>query len=95
MKMTSPRVTSSQASTRTVRERARRIGGMWGVVSGGDSALQPSREAGGQTADDRKKLLDELLKLPGNFKAQVSLYESLALKSDLQIPWTKMRAMRR
>ena len=68
---------------------------MRGVVSGGDSALQLSREVGGQTADDRKKLLDELLKLPGNFKVQVSPSESLAFKCDLQILWTKMRAMRR
>ena len=95
MRVRSPRVPSSQACSKTVRERARRMGDVREVVSGGDVALQLSREIQGQTPDEHQKILDELLSLPGAFKIQVSPSESLALKSDLQIPWTKLRIMRR
>ena len=65
------------------------------VVSRGDTTLQLSREIRGQTAEEYKRILEELLALPGGFKVQVSPAESLALKSDLQIPWIKLRMMRR
>ena len=95
MRVRSPRVPSSQACSKTVRERARRMGDVREVGSGGDVALQLAREIQGQTPDEHQKILDELLSLPGAFKIQVSPSESLALKSDLQIPWTKLRIMRR
>ena len=95
MRITSPRIASSQASRRTVRERVKAVEELRGAVSGVDSALQLSREIEVHTKEDCERLLDELFKQPGKFKVQISPTASLALKSDLQIPWTKMRAMRR
>ena len=95
LKMRSPRTPSSKASARTVRERTRKIGDLRATVSGGDTTLQLSREIHQQSPDECKQLLDELLAMPGTFKVQVSAHEALAVKSDLQIPWTKLRVMRR
>ena len=44
---------------------------------------------------DRQGLVEEIMKLPGNFKVVVSSEQSLAMKTDLQIPWNKLRVMRR
>lgn len=95
LKMCSPRIPSSKASARTVRERARKIGDVRATVSGGDTTLQLSREIHRQSPDECKQLLDQLLAMPGTFKVHVSASEALAVKSDLQIPWTKLRVMRR
>ena len=65
------------------------------TVSGGDSAIQLSREVSALTPEFRKKLVDNLFMMPGKFIIQVPPTESLALKSDLQLPWAKLREMRR
>lgn len=95
LKVRYPRVPSSQASARTVKERTREMENVREMISAGDTALQLSSEIYRQTCEERKQLLDELLAMPGNFRVQISASDALAVKSSLQIPWTKLRVMRR
>ena len=44
---------------------------------------------------ERRQLIEELSRLPGNSMVVASTSESLAFKTDLQIPWNKMRVIRR
>ena len=44
---------------------------------------------------ERQQLIEELSRLPGNSKVVVSTSESLAFKTDLQLPWNKLRVIRR
>ena len=94
MRIRSARVTSAVASTRTLRDRTRRLGAMRETVSGGESMVQLSTEVSGLSPECRKKLLDELFST-GKFTIQIPPAESLALKCDLQLPWSKLRQMRR
>ena len=45
--------------------------------------------------EDQTKLVEELKRTAGCFQVVISAQESLALKADLQIPWHKLRIMRR
>ena len=65
------------------------------MVSGGESIIQLSQEVAAQTSEDHDALLDELFKIPGKFIVHIPPAESLALKCDLQLPWAKLREMRR
>ena len=44
---------------------------------------------------ERQQLIEELSRLPGNSKVVVPTSESLAFKTDLQLPWNKLRVIRR
>ena len=57
--------------------------------------VQLSREVTSITSEYRKHLLDEIFKQPGRFLIEIPPTQSLALKSDLQLPWAKLREMRR
>ena len=65
------------------------------MVSGGESIIQLSQEVAAQTSEQHDALLDELFKMPGKFIVHIPPAESLALKCDLQLPWAKLREMRR
>ena len=54
-------------------------------VSGGEEVAQMCSEVKASSKQDRAKLVEELKKTTG----------SLALKADLQIPWNKLRIVRR
>lgn len=95
MKVRSSRVSSAAACSRTLRDRTKMIGRMRASVSGGESMVQLSREVTSITSEYRKHLLDEIFKQPGRFLIEIPPTESLALKSDLQLPWAKLREMRR
>lgn len=64
-------------------------------VSGGADMIQLSHEHQLTGKADRKALKEELMKLYGNFKVEISPEQSLALKTNLQIPWRKLRVMKR
>lgn len=89
------RVSSVAACSRTLRDRTKTLGRIRESISGRESMAQLSREVSALTSHDRKTLLDKLFKQPGKFVIEVPPAESLALKSDLQLPWTKLREMRR
>ena len=93
--VTSPRVATASASNTTVRRRSRELVSHRKRVSGGDDMAQLSREVQLTAKEDRQSLIDEMMKLPGNFKVVLSPEESLAMKTDLQIPWRKLRVMKR
>ena len=94
MRVPSARVTSTVASNRTLRDRTQRLSDMREMVSGGSSAAQLSREMAVQTTEECNKLLDELFKRRGKLIIHIPA-ESLALKSDLWLPWAKLSEMRR
>ena len=94
MKIHSARVSSADASVRTLRDRTRALGGMRNLVSRGSSVVQLSQKIAAQTPEHRDALLNDLFKMPGKFIIQIPSAESLALKSDLQLPWAKLREMR-
>lgn len=95
MRVRSSRVASGAACSRTLRDRTKTLGKMRESISARDSMAQLSREVTSLTSECRKQLLDEIFKQPGRFLIEVPPAESLALKSDLQLPWTKLREMRR
>ena len=71
------------------------MGEMREVLSGRQSMAQLSQEVSSITPEARQRLLDNIFSSPGKFLVQVPPTESLALKSDLQLPWSKLRDMRR
>ena len=82
--VSSPRVKSDSASTRTLRQRGEllRVGK---TVSGGEEIAQMCNEVMVSSKDDRAKLVEELKRTTGCFQVVISPQESLALKADLQI----------
>ena len=64
-------------------------------VSGGDEASQIRDEIQMSAKEDQQQILDQLQRATGQFQVAISVQESLALKADLQIPWHKLRLMRR
>ena len=87
------RVASSAASSKTVGDRVQTLEGIRDTVSGGESAIQISSEVTAQSPEYQVKLLDELFRMPGKFIVNVPPTESLALKSDLQLPWAKLQSI--
>ena len=71
------------------------MGSMREAISGRESMAQLSREITTITPEHRRQLLDEIFKQPGKFVVEVPPAETLALKADLQLPWSKLREMRR
>lgn len=95
MRVHPSRVASGAACSRTLRGRMKTLRKMRESISARDSMAQLSREVTSLTSEYRKQLLDEIFKLPGRFLIEVPPPESLALKSGLQLSWTKLREMRR
>jgi hypothetical protein len=91
VKVTAPRVETSAASYKTVKNRSKEIGSFRSQVIGGKGKQR-------QLVDEMKGLTDgEREELLGIFSTKVSVTadDALALKAGLMIPWTKLRAMRR
>ena len=93
--MTNPRVGSGEASTSTVRRRSWELRSHRKRVSGGDDITQLSKEIESSGRDTRKALIDQLFTDGQAFRVSISAKESLAIKTDLQIPWAKFRVLRR
>lgn len=92
MKVTNSRVSSTQASSKTVRGRSRELSQHRKVCSGGEQAYQLSKEVKDCSVEEREKILEDL---QNGFKIQIPTNHALAMKADLGIPWSKLRAIRK
>lgn len=88
--MTTPAVSSSTASKKTLKRRNEELEIHRDWVSGGESFCQLQAEVTSQTLADRQALLEDL-----EFKVEIPPLKGLALKTNLCLPWKKMRIMRR
>ena len=89
-----PVATASISSNSTLRQRSKQVSQVRDIISGGPAASAV------QLKDELRHLRkerDDLLKEAGLIPTglYVTQEESLALKADLSIPWTKLRALRR
>jgi len=90
MKVPSCRVSSSEASRRTVKRRVEVVDSVRESISGNDSTFQLAAEVNHLTREQREELLQQAqlpLVIPPN--------HALALKANLSIPWGKLRVLRR
>lgn len=62
------------------------------VVSGGDKSFQFASEVKDCTLEEREKILEDL---QSGIKVVIPTSHALAMKADLGIPWSKLRALRR
>jgi hypothetical protein len=62
------------------------------VVSGGDKSFQLAGEVKACTLEEREKILEDL---QSGIKVVIPTSHALAMKADLGIPWSKLRAIRR
>ena len=92
MRVTSLRIDSAGASRKTVRNRTEEVSHYRRMVSGDCGKEQLKDEMKVLDPDERKQLVES-----GAFatSAVVSAENTLAFKADLQIPWNKLREMRR
>ena len=52
-------------------------------------------EIRGKRRADREQLVQEIRDAGGDFRVQVPTQTALAMKADLNIPWNKLRLIRR
>ena len=88
-------VPTGKAASRTIRKRSHSLANVRLALSAGDDTTKLAHELHACRREDRGKLLDEIRKVDGNFLVQVSVEKSVAMKADLNIPWNKLRIMRR
>lgn len=92
MKTQKSRVPSSEATPRTVLSRSRELDHHRRVCSGGDQAFQLGKEVKTCSLEERESILEVL---QDGVQVQVPTNQALAMKADLGIPWSKLRAIRR
>ncbi len=92
MKTTNCRVPSSLASSKTINGRTQELLQHRRTCSGGELAFQLGREVKACSKEEREGILEEL---QDGFKVQMPTNYAVALKADLGIPWSKLRAIRR
>ena len=63
------------------------------LLLAGDDTTQLAHEIHTWSLDERKKLIEEIRRAVGNFR--ISVEQSVVLKADLSIPWSKLRVIRR
>eukprot|EP00731_Ephydatia_muelleri_P019682 Em0012g507a len=88
-------VPTSSASHKTVKKRTKSLSDLRSVVSAGDTITQLSREVDSCTPEERAKLLEVISSQTGDFRVSISTKDALAMKTELNISWNKLRAMRR
>lgn len=84
------RVSSSVAGYKTLRNRSHQLEEMREAISGGSSNIQMQNEITYLPEESRAAILSEAA-LP----IQIPTDHSLAMKAHLQLPWSKIRAIRR
>lgn len=89
-KVTLPTVSSDEASMKTLRRRSGELEVHRSTISKGASVVQLRSEVKSLSNEDRQALLEGL-----EFKIQLPAITGLALKTDLSLPWSKMRTMKR
>lgn len=90
MPVTECRVPSSTASQKTLRRRTLQLEAMRDAISGGSSTEQMSAELQTLSKERRTEILKE-----AHLPVEIPVEHGLAMKASLQIPWNKMRAVRR
>ncbi len=83
---------SSEATSQTVLSRTRELKQHREVLSGGDQSFQLAREVKACSLEEREQILMEL---QSGMKVVIPTSHALAMKADLGIPWSKLRAIRR
>ena len=83
---------SSNATAKTVRCRSKELEYHREQCSGGDHVFQLSREVRACSLEDREEILKEL---QDGCAVHMPTHKALAMKADLCIPWSKLRAVRR
>ena len=91
--MMKTKVDSETACKRTTKLRTQQLGKHRHLVSGGSDMIQLQDEVKACTPAEREMLLKDLIK--GGFKVAVPTDQTLAPKADLDIPWLKLRVVRR
>ena len=87
--MPTPQIPSSHASRKTLQRRSQELADVRSFISGNSSSAQFESELQEQPAEEREKLVTSISSI------HISVEHSLAMKADLQIPWNKLRLMRR
>lgn len=93
--MRQAQIPTGQAASRTVRERSQSLTNVRFAISAGDTTTQLAHEVHASKRENRQELLDEIRKVDGNFLVRVPVQASLAMKADFNIPWNRLRDMRR
>ena len=95
MRVTKPWSSSSNAASSTIRARTVEITSHRTFTSGGKgaTAVQLQDEVEACSAVEREAILSELHS--AGAKVEVSTTQSLGMKADLNIPWSKFRVIRR
>lgn len=86
---------TGKAAPRTVRKRSQSLANVRLAVTAGDTTAQIAHEVMGQQRANREELLKELRKVDGNCLVRIPVQASLAMKADLNIPWYKLRIVKR
>ena len=83
---------SSQATPKTVLARTKELNQHREVLSGGEQGFQLAKEVKACSLEEREEILMEL---QSGIKVVIPTSHALAMKADLGIPWSKLRAIRR
>ena len=89
MQVSTPRVSTSNASTATVRRRSSELRAARKRLSGGDDSAQLLSEITAREIN-RREIMEKLESMPGRFQIKIPAEQVLAMKVDLQIPWRKL-----
>ena len=88
-----PRVGSESAGVKTLHNRSLSLATTREIVSGGDTDVQLREEVKALTTEERQSLLRDLVE--GGCRLAIPSGDSVAMKADLDIPWNKLRTVRR
>lgn len=97
-------IRSSESSTSThrnsgivdnIRKRSSSLANVRSTLSAGDDTTQLVHELRSSSREDRGRLMEEIRQMVGKFLYRVSVKNSVAMKADLNLPWNKLRTMRR
>ena len=90
MKLSTARVSSSEASEATKVRRSHTLSLARSYMSGGDDSVQLQSELKCLTQEERKKVLAD-----AHLPIAIPINHSLAMKADLALPWAKLRILNR
>ena len=93
LRVSKPRVDSGTASKETIRVQTAEITKHRHLTSGGADIVQLQDEVMVCSSAEREQILSEVHN--GGFKVEVPVSQILGMKADLNIPWTKLREVRR
>jgi hypothetical protein len=90
MQVPSCRVPSSEASKVTIWRRSQQLAKVRDNISGGASQVQLQSEIRCLSKEERQEILND-----ANLPITIPANHVLAMKSDLAIPWAKLRIISR